>query len=120
MDEKQVICIDLDGTICQYDGWKGEDHFGDVIPGAKEALQKLKKAQWLVIIFTTRGDKHKIKKYLDDNGLFYDYINENPHQPKGASGKLFAHVYLDDRAVRFSGDWEESIKEIETFEPWTK
>jgi hypothetical protein len=26
------IGVDLDGTLAQYDGWRGEDHIGDPIP----------------------------------------------------------------------------------------
>jgi len=116
---QKIICIDLDGTLAHYGEWKGESYFGDAIKGAKEALQKLKEKNWLIIIFTTRTDKEKIKNFLNDNELEFDYINENPHQPENAiGGKPYADVYVDDRAIQFNGDWDKVVNCVENFKPW--
>jgi len=116
---QKIICIDLDGTLAHYEEWKGETYFGDAIEGAKEALQKLKENDWLIIIFTTRTNTELITKFLNDNKLEFDYINENPHQPENAiGGKPYADVYVDDRAIQFNGDWEEIVKCIDDFKPW--
>jgi hypothetical protein len=32
--------------------------------------------------------------------------------------KPIAHVYIDDRAITFNGDWKETLKQIEEFQPW--
>ena len=42
----KTICIDLDGTICQYTEWKGETHFGHV-KVLKTPYQNLKKTDIL-------------------------------------------------------------------------
>ena len=116
---QKIICIDLDGTLAHFEGWKGETYFGNVIDGSKNALQKLKKNNWLIIIFTTRTNKDLITKFLNDNELAFDYINENPHQPANAiGGKPYADVYVDDRAIQFNGNWEKVVSDIENFKSW--
>jgi hypothetical protein len=115
----KTICIDLDGTIAQYTEWQGEDHFGDPIPGVQAALRQLKEGGWTIIVYTTRAARCKIEAYLLEHEIPFDYINENPNQPPDAvGGKLFAHVYVDDRGLRFNGDWEQTLQDILTFRPW--
>lgn len=117
--DRKIVCVDLDGTIAHYEEWQGEVHFGSVIEGSKEALSKLKKKGWLIIIYTTRSNKELISNYLNENELLFDYINENPYQPENAiGGKPYADVYIDDRAIQFNGDWEKTINEIDKFKPW--
>lgn len=107
-----TIAVDLDGTLATYDGWKGEEHFGKLRDGAKDALEALKDKGHKIIVFTTRGDKELIKKWLDENELSYDHINENPDQPAGSSGKVIADVYIDDRAVNAKGNWKDIMVEV--------
>lgn len=40
--EKKTICVDFDGVIAQYDGFKGNDIFGDPIDGVQSAMEVLK------------------------------------------------------------------------------
>lgn len=108
-----TVAVDLDGTICKYDGWKGEDNFGEVRPGAKKALKKFQANGYRIIIFTTRGDTEAVGDFLHDNDIPYDYINENPDQPPNASGKVIADVYLDDRAVDARSAWSTLTTETE-------
>ena len=117
--KQKIACIDLDGTLIHYDDWKGENYFGDVISGSKEALLNLKENNWIIIIYTTRSDKKLISDFLKSNGLSFDYINENPQQPENAiGGKPFADVYIDDRAIQFNGDWKSTVEEMENFQTW--
>lgn len=41
--EKKTICVDFDGVIAQYDGFKGNDIFGDPIDGVQSAMEVLKR-----------------------------------------------------------------------------
>ena len=102
----KTIAVDLDGTLAEYTGWKGEDDFGRARPGAREAIQKLHDQGHIIIIFTTRGRRDLVSHWLRDNGIVFDYINENPNQPEGTSGKVVADVYIDDRAVNAKGAWD--------------
>lgn len=115
----KTICIDIDGTICEYQDWKGEESFGKILPGAQEYIYKLKADGWFIIIFSTRSDKSAIANFLTANEICYDSINENPHQPLNAvGGKPIADVYLDDRAITFRGNWSEAYNTIINFKPW--
>lgn len=117
--EKKTICVDFDGVIAQYDGFKGNDIFGDPIDGVQSAMEVLKKKGFTIIIFTTHTASSKLKKYLNDNHITYDYINENPDQPKGSnSRKPIADIYLDDRAICFKGNWKYALESIASFIPW--
>lgn len=115
----KTICIDIDGTICEYRGWHGANVFGKVLPGASETIQCLKEHGWFVIIFTTRANKAAISKFLAENGIPFDAINENPFQPQNAiGGKPLADIYLDDRAITFRGNWNDALDEILHFKSW--
>lgn len=123
-EEKEHVptaCIDLDGTIASYkEGWQGAEHYGDPLPGVHKALRSLKEKGWRIIIFTTRGNETLTRLYLVKNNIPFDYINVNPDQPPGTSHKPSADVYIDDRGIRFNGDWEATVKEVLEFTPWER
>lgn len=117
-----TICIDFDGTIAMYDGWKGQGVFGDPITGVQKALCELQEKGKTLIIHTTRGEEKDIANYMELHGIPYDYINYNPKQfPYMNQGKPIADVYIDDRALRFNVCWNEFLmKQILDFKPWYK
>lgn len=119
--KKRTICIDFDGVLHDYsEGFKGKDVFGDMLSNADKGTQLLKKKGWTIIIYTTRPKTTKLEKWLKDHKIAYDYINENPNQPEDSKGgKLIADIYLDDRGMRFNGQWSEWLmEEIAGFQPW--
>lgn len=118
--KKKTICINFDGVIHDYSkGWQGVDVFNCAVPGAAYCTEKLKQDGHTIIIYTTRNDTPALRKFLKDNNISYDYINENPNQPKGSEkGKLIADVYIDDRAVTFNGNWFGILKKINNFKTW--
>jgi len=116
----KVVAVDLDGTLLEYDGWKGPAHFGKPILGVVEALHELKKNGWAVVIWTTRRTDYALKAHLDKHEIPYDYINKHPWQPPGTSHKITADVYLDDRAVRFDGKASGLARRIMDAIPWTE
>lgn len=121
MSKKRTICIDFDGVIHDYSkGYQGKDVFGDMVPGADTATSVLRDKGWIIIIYTTRPDTKALRDWLKEKGVLFDYINENPSQPKDSVGgsKLIADIYLDDRAVRFNGEWDWVINDIASFIPW--
>ena len=120
MKQNKTICIDFDGVIHDYSkGWLGVDVFYKPLPGAIEGTARLRLKGWTIIIFTTRNDTPAFRKWLEENHITYDYINLNPNQPVGSDkGKLIADVYLDDRGICFTGDWNEAIDQVLSFKAW--
>jgi len=118
--KRKILACDFDGVISDYSkGYQGKGVFGKVIEGAGEFLQKIHEDGWLIVIWTGRDEVGLVKKYLEANKIPYDYINENPENPmQSDSPKLFATVYLDDRAVTFHGDWKKSYYDIKDFQSW--
>lgn len=89
------------------------------MPHCAETIHHLKADGWFVIIYTTRADKEEIKKFLADNNVPFDAINENPNQPNNAiGGKPYADVYVDDRSIQFDGDWQGAYEKITDFKTW--
>ncbi|MDF1812731.1 MAG: hypothetical protein P1V20_10975 [Verrucomicrobiales bacterium] len=99
--KNKSICIDLDGVLATYDGWKGIEHFGEPVAGAVEFTKKMAK-KYRVIIFTSRTHEEEgrdigkarslVGAWLDRHGFAYDEIYTGV-------GKPFASAYIDDRAV---------------------
>jgi len=115
---KKSVCVDLDGVLAQYDGWKGVEHIGDPIPGAAEFTKRLREIA-RVVIFTCRTNAdpkisgrnesvqmltQRVRLWLDAHGFAYDEIYVG-------QGKPLAAAYVDDRAVecRPQGDRSEYL-----------
>lgn len=101
-----VIAVDLDRTLVDDDG--------NLIPGAKDALNYLRESGWKIIIWTARPDLDDVRETLKKHGLPYDHINENPDKDKtDPSRKIYFNVTVDDKAVAFDGDWKKSVAELD-------
>ncbi len=113
----KTVCLDLDGVLARYEGWKGADHIGDPIPGAVDFTRDLA-SRYRVVISTSRlrrevpdaGPDHAsaaageapaaeaaatvgfIAAWLDRHGFAYDEIDTG-------AGKPLASAYVDDRGV---------------------
>ena len=101
------ICVDFDGVLNTYDGWKGEEELFVPREGAKEFLEKLSE-EYTVTIFTTR-DTAKIKFWMKKYNMYYDNITNI---------KRGAFCYVDDRGLKFNGDYDETFKQIHKFKAW--
>lgn len=97
-DHPFTIAVDLDGTIAEDEPYEPK-RIPPPREGMKEWLEAFKDAGARVIIWTVRGDKPMLREYLKKHDIPYDYINENPDQPEGASGKVLADIYWDNRAI---------------------
>lgn len=107
LTDLRTAAVDLDATLARYDGWKGHEHFGPPLEGAKEFLGQLARTH-RVLIFTTRtkaddaelerdGNSAQdladlVRDWLTANGLHYDDVYTG-------QGKPHAEVFIDDRAV---------------------
>ena len=113
-----IIAIDFDGTIAQYDGWKGEEHFGEPIVGAVAAMQELKQLGHTLIIHTCRPPSKGMVEYLKAHQIPFDRINVSPAdtRPRDIPHKLPADLYLDDKGMQFRGDWPKTLKLIKQYD----
>lgn len=100
---RKTVAVDLDGTLAQYDGWKGVDHIGDPIPGAVDFTKRL--AEFAdVLIYTCRCSQEvcrgealhflqrRVEDWLNKHGFAYHHVYTG-------QGKPVAAAYIDDRAI---------------------
>jgi hypothetical protein len=107
-----TVAVDLDGTLARmYETFDAES-IPDPRPGARKWMQEFRDAGARLIVFTTRGNTPVIRAWLEKHKIPFDHINENPDQPEGASGKVIADVYWDDRAVSAKGPLGSSGPEV--------
>lgn len=128
---KPILCLDFDGVIHSYSsGWKGADVIPDPpVPGAVaficDALSHFR-----VAIYSSRsgqpGGIAAMEKWLHEAMLA-----EGVYPPETAEGLLDqiewptekppAMVTIDDRALTFTGNWEDFAPvDLLTFQPWNK
>ncbi len=99
-DKKPRICVDLDGTLARYDGWRGREHFGEPLPGAVEFTREL--SAWAeVVIFTTRLREEEGGKtpVAERQALLKNWHGFAYSEIYTGQGKPSAAAYIDDRAV---------------------
>lgn len=108
MSKYKVLAIDFDHTIHDTANPVPGKKMGAPIVDAKEALQHFRAQGYQIVIHTAWriGDDGRlkvIKDWLDFYGIPYDDITNI--KPK-------ADAYIDDKAIRFEGNWEEIINKI--------
>lgn len=64
--DDKYLGVDLDGTLAQYDGFKGKEHIGDPIPLMKEKVMKEIESGRTVKIFTARAHDPAAIPYIED------------------------------------------------------
>lgn len=96
------IAIDFDGVICKREGIPTIYDWDHVEPmeGALESINLLLKMKYEVYILTSNFEPAKVIEWLSDYG-FPKLEVTNIKKP--------AHVYIDDRAMRFT-NWQDIRK----------
>lgn len=97
---KRIIAVDLDGTLAQYDGWKGIGHIGCVIPEVANAMERAQAEGAEVHLFTARvsdpedaAEAHQvISKWAEANHFNFASITAVKHK--------FFTEFWDDRAIQ--------------------
>jgi len=107
MDDRPIVCVDLNGVLDLYTGWKHEKHWDPPRPGAEELLRQLDARGYRIVVFTTRW-ADDARAWLAEHGLDRWVSEVTDRKPA-------AHVFVDDRAVCFRGDFEETLEEIVRF-----
>lgn len=109
---RKTVCIDFDGVLAQYSGWKGPDHLGEPMAGAREFLQALADMGFEIVIHTTRNPLI-VTAWVSGHG-FDGLIGGITNQ------KVPAVAYIDDRAICFRGNFAETLMGLSYFSPWWK
>jgi hypothetical protein len=106
-DSKPIVCVDLDGVLNAFDGWKGADFFHPPRPGAREFLEELNRRGFRVVVFTVRWSPH-VESWLAKHGLSELVWMVTDKKPP-------AFAYIDDRAICFDGDFPATLDRLGTF-----
>lgn len=110
---KKTLMIDLDGVLNNYTKYEG-NYIPEIKQGAVEFLEKLYKTdKYELVLFTTR-DLKLTKQWLIR-------VKINKYFKEITNIKKPAYIYIDDRALKFNGDYNKTLKEIENFKVhWKK
>jgi len=106
------VCVDFDGVLAEYDGWKGPDHLGLPREGVEEFLREVSDLGMKVIILTTRHPD-AVSKWLYDHDLYLLVDRVTRQKPP-------ALAYIDDRAICFKGDFGAVLWKLLRFTPYWK
>lgn len=117
MTDLPTIAVDFDGTICTYDGNFGEIT-GEIVSGFFDWLVSTKdKAR--VVVFSTRARDElghaEISTFLHQQwGEYLKTHSCDPVEFEITSEKPSAIVYIDDRGLRFEGDWSSPLFSVDS------
>ncbi|MFF2123525.1 ASCH domain-containing protein [Kitasatospora sp. NPDC058184] len=115
-----AVGIDFDQTLVRHDrGWQDGRIYGSPIPGSLNALRELL-ARRAVFVFTARPRTYHpdIADWLTRHG-FDAIVDQDPNraywtqrrQVLVTNKKLGSALYVDDRALTFTGDWDTALTE---------
>lgn len=116
-----AVAIDFDGTLAEYDHWRGPDHVGEPRKNAVWALECFKLNGWEIEIFTCRSVKEPIWRWVETYAPgTVDRVNETRHTPKDDFGrdspKPRVDLFIDDRSWETFGEdlsWEKVMKTLD-------
>ena len=102
-----IVCVDLNGVLDQYTGWKSPSHWDPPRRGAARFLARLAGQGFRIVVFTTRYAPDA-RRWLRQHGLLQYVADVTDRKPA-------AHVFVDDRAVCFTGSFSATLKSIRAF-----
>lgn len=98
-----IVAVDFDGTLVE----NKFPELGEPYMKVFNKILELQKNGAKIILWTCRSDRHleEAIDLCDRLGLHFDAVNDNLPETKAAFGgnvrKIFANIYIDDRAVFF-------------------
>ena len=110
MEFKQTIAIDFDGVLNNYSGYD-EKELGTIRDGCKEFIEEISK-DYTIIIFTSRNHTHV------ENWIRYYHLDK--YIRNVTNTKPPAVAYIDDRGLRFNGNYTEILESLKDINPYWK
>jgi hypothetical protein len=129
---KPIICVDFDGVVHSYErGWQDGEIYGTVVPGFFEWVERVRE-HFKLVIYSSRS------KTEDGVVAIWQWLHEQRNKWIKAGGQrdlvtpleiTISHqkppvfLTIDDRAIRFDGDWaapELDPEALLAFKPWTQ
>ena len=123
-DRLPILCLDFDGVIHDYKkGWQNGRIYGEVTPGFFEWAETAAQS-FTLVIYSSRS------KTAEGRAIMLEWLLEqaNKHgfpQLPGmftfSAEKPPAYLTIDDRCVRFDGNWtapELYPPQLRLFKPW--
>lgn len=106
---KHHVAVDLDGTLAEYDYWRGIDHIGNPVPAVLDRVKQLLKDGHEVSIFTSRvaGDWPAHIKNLEQTRHFIEiWCHEHVGRilPVTAVKHGWFTEFWDDKALGVGGN----------------
>lgn len=137
---KPILCLDFDGVIHSYSsGWQGIDVIPDPpVPGVFDWIRRAANHFRIVIYSSRSKEAAGIKAMLDwfkrhDDEVYVrgdtafelqeaaSIVTPITHLVAFANEKPSAFLTIDDRAIRFQGDWSKiDPVDLLTFQPWNR
>lgn len=110
-ETQKIIAVDYDDTITLYAPYP---KLAELNPKAKKYLDKLHKKGYTLVLWSARDRKDYDEAYnrcIDEFGLTY-LKKDSKVFNHGATGKLVAHFYIDDRSISGKLNWKKVYKFI--------
>jgi hypothetical protein len=118
----RLVCLDVGGVLANKDTSEDYAHL-EPLEGCKEFLEALREHRVGTVI-NSAHPVDEVTQWLQKYQL-YDLISGGTADPMGGqpypkviSEKPRAEKYIDDRMVRYKGDYDEALDAILDFEPW--
>lgn len=109
--DSKLIAVDYDDTITLYAPY---GQLAPLNPEAKKYMDLLHMAGYRLVLWSARVPEKYAEAYkrcIDEFGLFY-LEKDGDHLIHGASGKLVASFYIDDKSIPGKLNWKKIYKFI--------
>lgn len=105
------LAVDFDNTLMDTKNVLKGYKMGQAMPGATEAMNKLKAGGAIIVIHSIWADTEAKQKAMSDwlhyFNIPYDFITNI---------KPDCDIFLDDKAIRFS-NWNQALTDISKYRP---
>lgn len=104
---QKTITVDFDGVCHLYSkGWKDGSIYDPPVPGVQMGLERLRRAGYRVVIYTTRASNRVVAGVLERGQAaeVAEYLNKHniPFDEIFTGEKPIFMALIDDRAIRFN------------------